>query len=260
MPDHEVFPNPTVEQVIFQVRFPRLFFLEGKMGDYQLKVMKEFPQASEIHARNILLAHLAPEDDEANSAESDRDPGIEKIWRFENDRGVILNVKTDSLDLSSTRHKTYKNSQVSSERFRDAIEHAVDALLEVAQIPLFLRVGLRYKDKIPPPTTIDNESLRDHYKTALPLDDFRIQDSIHSELRIRAKKGKHYLRFREMVAKRDEETIIELDFDGYAEKVDAEKYLEITDDLHEMIFEEWDNRIKEPVRELMRQTGGNADE
>ena len=33
MPIHEVFPSPTVKQVIFQVRFPNLFYLESRMGE-----------------------------------------------------------------------------------------------------------------------------------------------------------------------------------------------------------------------------------
>lgn len=38
MPINEVFVNPTVKQVIFQVKFPNLFFIESKIGDIQLKI------------------------------------------------------------------------------------------------------------------------------------------------------------------------------------------------------------------------------
>jgi len=42
---NEVFPNPTVKQVIFQIRFPNLFYLESKIGEYQLKIMQRFPES-----------------------------------------------------------------------------------------------------------------------------------------------------------------------------------------------------------------------
>jgi len=35
----EIFPNPTVKSVFFEVRFPNLFYLEAKIGDLQLKVL-----------------------------------------------------------------------------------------------------------------------------------------------------------------------------------------------------------------------------
>ena len=34
----EIYPNPTVKRVIFQARFPNLFYLESKIGDLQLLV------------------------------------------------------------------------------------------------------------------------------------------------------------------------------------------------------------------------------
>ena len=45
---NEIFPKPTVTQVIFQIRFPNLFFIENKIGDLQLKIMKEFPHSKLI--------------------------------------------------------------------------------------------------------------------------------------------------------------------------------------------------------------------
>ena len=58
---NEVFPNPTVKQVIFQIRFPNLFYMENKIGDLQLKIMKEFPQSALILRRQILLADIGSE-------------------------------------------------------------------------------------------------------------------------------------------------------------------------------------------------------
>jgi hypothetical protein len=36
----EVFPNPTVKQVAFEIRFPNLFYLESKIGELQVKIME----------------------------------------------------------------------------------------------------------------------------------------------------------------------------------------------------------------------------
>ena len=40
---NEVFPNPLVKTVAFQIVFPSLFFLERRIGDFQVTIMKQFP-------------------------------------------------------------------------------------------------------------------------------------------------------------------------------------------------------------------------
>jgi hypothetical protein len=42
----EVFPNPTVKTVIFQIRYPNLFYIESRIGDIQVKIMDDFPESS----------------------------------------------------------------------------------------------------------------------------------------------------------------------------------------------------------------------
>ena len=48
----EIFSNPTVKKVIFQIRFPNLFFIENKIGDFQLKIMGMFPESKLIFRRD----------------------------------------------------------------------------------------------------------------------------------------------------------------------------------------------------------------
>ena len=43
-----------------------------------------------------------------------------------------------------------------------------------------------------------------------------------------------------------------LDFDGYALKVKSEKYLEITDELHDIISNAYEKTIKDPLKEYMK--------
>jgi len=57
----EIFPNPTVKQVIFELKFSNLFYIEDKIGDLQLKVMERFPDANLIFRRQILFADKGPE-------------------------------------------------------------------------------------------------------------------------------------------------------------------------------------------------------
>jgi hypothetical protein len=51
----EVFPNPTVKQVVFQVKFPNLFYLENKIGDFQMKIMKDYPKSELQYRRSAFL-------------------------------------------------------------------------------------------------------------------------------------------------------------------------------------------------------------
>jgi hypothetical protein len=55
MPGHEVYPNPVAKNVSFEVRFPNLFFIEGRIGDFQVRVMKDFPQSELIHRRGFIM-------------------------------------------------------------------------------------------------------------------------------------------------------------------------------------------------------------
>ena len=41
----EIFPFPTVKHVIFQIKYPNLFYLENRIGDFQMKIINEFPDS-----------------------------------------------------------------------------------------------------------------------------------------------------------------------------------------------------------------------
>ena len=55
---NEIFPNPTVKTVVFQIRYPNLFYIENKIGEIQLKLMKEFPESALLYRQRILLADV----------------------------------------------------------------------------------------------------------------------------------------------------------------------------------------------------------
>ena len=80
---NEVFPNPTVKQVIFQVRFPNLFYLDSRMGEFQLKVMKDFPKSSLALTRQIFIAE-GVQLPEVSKGQGEAQPQeIGKIWNLE---------------------------------------------------------------------------------------------------------------------------------------------------------------------------------
>lgn len=173
----EVFPNPTVKQVIFQVRFPNLFSMERLVGEYQSRIMDRFPESKLMFSRHLVMAHTVSganrERQESDVAESE---STEKFWNFTSPAGVVLTVHTASLDMTSTMHKTYANPN-HEDRFRDAIEFAVGNFLEVTGIPLFGRIGLRYIDECPVPGK-DTLRFREYYNTTLCLDRFALEEAL----------------------------------------------------------------------------------
>lgn len=58
--------------------------------------------------------------------------------------------------------------------------------------------------------------------------------------------------YREALVKENGEYKLILDFDGFQNEVAPTDFLRITDELHDMIEEEYFSIIKEPIKEYMR--------
>lgn len=113
---NEVFPNPTVKQVIFQVRFPNLFYIESRMGEFQLKVMKDFPKSSMALTRQILIAQ-GVQIPEAAPAQSNAQPSeVGKVWNFESERLSRLHRSSPSTQSGSIIPISQPTSPISIER------------------------------------------------------------------------------------------------------------------------------------------------
>lgn len=250
MPIDEVFPSPTVKQVIFQIRFPSLFYIESRIGDYQVRIMERFPDARLVLQRQIVIAELGPEGKVEDLPEEARAPEFRRIWQFRSAEGVELSVQADSLTLMSTAHKTYCNPKGES-RFRDTIEFTVDRFLELVAIPLMGRIGLRYVDECPVPQQ-DNETYARYYRTAFPLDRFPVSDASEMSFRVDTRRGEYHLRYAESLKVTEGQVKLTLDFDGYAEGVESEQYLAVTDKLHDIILKEFEGSIRQPVIDYMR--------
>jgi uncharacterized protein (TIGR04255 family) len=100
MQHEEVYVHPTVNQVIFQIRFPNLFTIASKIGDLQVKIMDRFPESNLLQSRSILIADLPPDAKLNDLPEPPPTPGSQTIWQFISPEGVQLNVTNSSHTLS----------------------------------------------------------------------------------------------------------------------------------------------------------------
>jgi uncharacterized protein (TIGR04255 family) len=246
LPIQEIFPNPTVKQVIFQIRFPNLFYLESRIGEFQLKVMKEFPESALLFRRQVVFADVGPEGKLENIPQ---DSDGKKIWQFKSPKNFELSVLSNSLDITSKYHKTYNLE--GSDKFREIIDYVLKAFFEIMQVPIITRIGLRYIDECPIPAK-NNETFRNYYNSVFPLDRFKLDDSDQMLFQATIKRDKYSLRYVEKLSVLDNKYKLILDFDGSAVDIIPENCLQVTDDLHEIILNEFETTIKEPVYELMR--------
>ena len=241
----EIFRNPTVKQVIFQIQYPNLFYIEKMIGDFQVKIMEQFPESALILRKGLHISFGS-----AGQISPDvEDEGGAKIWQFTSANNVKLSLQTNSLDIVSEHHKTYTLGD--GEKFRDVIKFSLDCFFELVPVPIINRIGLRYIDHCPI-IKKNNRTFLEYYNTSFPLDRFSLEDADNIDFRARVKRGEYFLTYRETLKKIDEEFILVLDFDGFALKVKPADYLSITDELHTLISNEFNATAKEPLKEYMR--------
>ena len=246
MNNPEVFKKPTVEQVIFQIKFPNLFYLESKIGDIQVKIMDIFPESALLYRKELIINDLGQN---VNIENLNKENKAEKIWQFNSNKGYSLNILSNSLDITSKFHKTYNNENADSNKFRDVIEKVLKCFIETINIPYIQRVGLRYIDKCPIPN-IDLNSFKENYDSSFPFHRFNLENSEFMEFRNVSQKNGLFLSYFESYQKGNNK--LTLDFDGFANEIKTEDCLITADKLHEMISLEYFKTIKEPIKKIMR--------
>lgn len=246
----EVFPNPTVKQVIFQIRFPNLFYIENRIGDIQSKIIKEFPQSSLLVRRQLVFADVGSNVNQVELPADYKNEMGKKIWQFTSPKGYELNILNDSLDISSNFHKTY-NNKGAEHKFRDIIKFVLDIFLSDVGLSIINRIGLRYIDHCPIPK-LDDKTIKEYYKTTFPLSRFSIKDALAMEFVAKVKRNGYELRYIESLRNENNKPYLLLDYDGSAEKIDSTNYLSITDELRDLISTEFEKSIKEPLIKFMR--------
>jgi uncharacterized protein (TIGR04255 family) len=247
---NEVFPNPTVEKVIFQIRFANLFFIENKIGDLQVNIMHEFPDSDLLFRRDLILINKFDNIKNDIDLDNTEDGVIQKIWQFRSPKGYKLNVLGNSLDISSEFHKTYNNPK-GEHKFRDIIELVVNNFLNITNLPIFKRIGLRYIDKCPIPKK-DNETFNSWYNSTFPLDRFNLSKSEEMQFKTVTNINNCYLRYIEALEKTGDQYQLRLDFDAFSNDIAVSTYLKTLDYLHEIIGDEYEKTIKKPVIDFMR--------
>ena len=245
----EVYPNPTVQQVIFQISYPTLFMIENKIGEIQGKIIEKFPESDLLYGRQFLFADVGPEG-KLEKIPDDFERLGNKMWQFNSPLKYKLNIMNNSLSIISEFHKTYNNSE-SPNKFRDIINFVLDNFFTVIPIPIVKRVGLRYIDECPLPDK-NNEILTNWYNTTFPIDRYPINDAEQMLFITSTKKRGYNYIYREELIKKDVNYKLKLDFDCFALNVEVRDILRTTDTLHDVISDEFFSIIKEPVKEWMR--------
>jgi len=246
----EIFSYPTVKRVAFEIRYPNLFSIENKIGDFQEKIISQFPESQALIRRQVVFADIGPEGKLMNLPDQFGQDVGKKIWVFKSKDQHEISVSTNSLSITSDHHKTYNNPG-SDKKFRDVIEFVINNFFQTISVPVINRIGLRYSDECPLPSK-DNETLKKFYNSNLPAKRYPINDVESVYLEIITKRKNHHLIYREALVKEKETYKVILDFDGFENEVLSKDFLKIADELHEMIEEEYFNTIKEPVKEYMR--------
>lgn len=250
MPIDEVFTNPTVKQVIFQIRFPNLFYLESKIGDLQVEIMDLFPESSLAFQQPVVIANLGSNvkiEDINERLSSER---TKKVWSFSSPKNYALNVLSDSLDITSQYHKTYDNV-ASDNKFRDVIELVLNKFFGVMKLPIITRVGLRYIDECPLPAK-DTRTYLDYYNTAFNVEKYPLEEATEMDFKTVVSRGPYSIRYVESLQKKGENYFVVLDFDSFAQNVKPSDCLQVTDELHRITIDEYSRTIKAPVIEFMR--------
>jgi len=232
---------------------------EGKIGELQSKIMKEFPESSLAFRRQFSFADVGPgvniENIMKEVGQESKETGV-KIWEFISKENVRLNILTDSLDISSTVHKTY--DQGDGYKFRDTIKFVIDNFIEITSIPIIKRIGLRYQDECPIPEK-KKDVFKSYYNSIFPFNRFKIENTVNMNFRIVDKIKEYNLIYQEHIKKINNDYKLILDFDCFATEIPTEKYLEILDKLHKIVSDEFEKTMKKPAIEIMR-GGAKADE
>ncbi len=81
---NEIFRNPAVKSVIFQIQYPNLFYIEKIIGDYQFEIMEKFPQSALILSKGLHITFGST----VQTPSEVEDDASTKIWQFTSENDV----------------------------------------------------------------------------------------------------------------------------------------------------------------------------
>ncbi|MGD0342631.1 MAG: TIGR04255 family protein [Bacteroidales bacterium] len=246
---NEVFPNSLVKKVLFQIKYPTLFYIEDRIGDFQVRVMEHLPESTLLYRKQVLFADFLPNKDHPEFPIKQSETQGDKVWQFKN-QNVVVNITSSSLDVSSDTHKTYNNPGAPL-RFRDILVAVLNNFFEVVKIPIILRMGLRYVNEIKEPE-LTRDTYNDFINTSINTDQIQIPSVQSLDFAATLKKDKYSLNLAERIKPFNDAISCILDFDAFALNVKVEECFNTIDDLHEIISNQFESIIKEPVYTIMR--------
>ena len=82
-----VYPRPTVSQVVFQIRYPNLFMIEDRIGEFQSLIIDRFPESSLIVRKQLLFADYVDKID-IETIPTDKQ-FARKIWNFKSEDNYL---------------------------------------------------------------------------------------------------------------------------------------------------------------------------
>lgn len=243
MPIDQIFIRPLVKEVAFEVRFPNLFFIENKIGDIQVRIMREFPESSLLLQKHFVVGPLG------EGKEAPQPDLTQTIWQFKKPNGPVLKISRESLSLVSQSHSTY--NQAGDNRFRDIIQLVCDNFFGIITIPLVNRIGLRYINHCPL-SEKSSERVKRFYNSAIPFDRFKLEDAFDTELTAVFRRPACNMRYQEKIHGDEKNLNLMLDLDAWTENVESNRILETTDILHEAISTEFETFATDELLNYMK--------
>ena len=239
----EVFHNAPLIEVAYEIRFPSLFYIPQAIGEFQIKIMDDFPKASQLSSTQFAIEDGIPKFSGENA-------GRTTSWQFESETGKTkILVRLDRLSIISQEYTSYDHP--SGMKFRDVIYKIVTEFLQKFPIKKFTRIGLRYIDHCPLDQKT-NQYFTNYYVPIFDINKYKIEDLLDSHIIMRKKKENYGLLFQCRIAKIGNNYKYVMDFDGYAENVDSASFLSVTDDLRRLDRSEFFSSITENFTQYMR--------
>lgn len=251
MQQSTIYAKPTVKEVIFQVRFPQLFYIEGKIGDFQLAIMEKFPKSELLIQQQVAIGFAPAQQFGSIDSNVSPSPLTSKSWSFESGNGLKVILSFNSLSITSNKHISFSSSPQADENFRNMIIFVIDAFFKsIGFLPIFTRIGLRYIDVCNniPKTTEDFKSL---FNSRLPIKYFRIEDSEDLFFSGVVNRKKAMLIYKEKITKKNNTIDFVFDFDAYKNNIKTSDYQKELDCLYEVIAEEYDSIITKKMKAKM---------
>lgn len=222
----EVFPNPPLREVAFEIRFTPRLRVQAEIWRLQDQLVNRYPQVS---------------------AESAIQPNgaVLNVSVFQDpEGGRVIKVSAQNFVIAFSRYTRF-------EEFKEEVCERMQQFCSTFGISSFTRLGLRYVNEIALPTT-DPESLLKYVK---PMADFRrfpIQQVEQFATELRAEYRGHMITLRGVLLPGLLRTYI-LDIDCHTESERAAtEYPRLMDDFHDSAQRLFLDHITEDYKAIMR--------